>query len=360
MDLIVVLLSESDPDASCCTHTIPLLSTTKNEFYSRDRMIAFDGFDMDLYLSFRLSMGLELCRVVVPENQLRYTRDSMRQLNRKHSIYGNVEQVVEMYQHVLKLDHNVSINYTARKYTSEELQQLGQIFIYSISILLSGDLVNEAINRRGDKITCMVNDKYLGRPQTIATNNESRRYLWTSKKDEPFEGIPIRDSFASIVEETKDLMVLKIAIPVGVSPRLVNNTPIVWDNDGYSNEARRLPTLLNATNLKLSFFNFKYLPPRAIECIVRWGRFVTAIMERKNRIRVLSPSKLKPRKLEKLEKKEEVPVYGMISEEIVPNIHIWIEFVMTKEMIKLTTISLHAKKYEETLEFDFVRKGSIV
>lgn len=357
--ILVSLLSTEWDDIVVDSSLQPCKSTQDTCFYHWEDHLFLDGFVEDLCLSFQLVLGggrLEVLRVPIVKNSLRVTGydpypDEMA--GRRKSIYGRVD-VMDVYQDTLKLDENVQINYACHTY-----DRVYQLRIYMVSVRLDAAHLQELIHKRGHKIACyaklMDRDLYLGRPQQIETSaNGHRAHRWLSPKPEEltFGSLSPRKNLDQQAEESKDQILLSTchrnAAEAQISTRRIqHHRGVVWDNDAYSNQNKRLPLVVK--DLELYFYNFKFIPPRCVKVVIKWGQFVNFYLTNLNRMHRLARETLCTH-----QSVESISVDTCANVVIIPGkLTMWISFRVDKErqMVTITNISLHAKDFEETLNF---------
>jgi len=275
-----VLLS-SECDDSVRAESVPVPFSQKSDFYCwSPSRLALDGFDLgynQLVFQFVLeyNLGRILVRTIhVPTGRLNYHRQviperksSMRQ---EALLRESLEQIRPTTRSVLQVD-GVEITYTAYKYTDLEdsVTPLGQIYVDAISF--TGRVT---LPENGHKLTCLVNATiYLGRVQTCTLFEDSCRLLtWKQGSRSAWA----EKDFDQIKEEAQDLAFIRRADPSGTarSASPVKRETHVPDNEAFSNPVCKLPIYLNqGDSLRVQFFNFKFMPPRSVETVFKWGEF---------------------------------------------------------------------------------------
>lgn len=230
--------------------------------------LALDGYGIDdgsrLQLEFVLSCetgNILAKRVEIGAGELNYSKTG------------------EGQYHILKKG-DVEMSYNAVKYM-EDNKTLGKIIISIVSLKDFNPQKVIEENKKGHKITCRLNDIYLGRPQEcISLGNENRSYYWyPTLKDSSFEGLSPREDLHELKEEDSDLALIKMACPSGVDPLRKSSIEVyefIADNDSFRNDNRRLPLYIEkkGRGQKLSFYNFKFTPPKCVEVNLIWSDFV--------------------------------------------------------------------------------------
>lgn len=361
--ILVSLLSTESDDIVVDSSLQPCKSTHDTCFYHWEDHLFLDGFVEDLCLSFQLVLGggrLEVLRVPIAKNSLHITDydpypDEM--VGRRKSIYGRPE-AMDIYKDTLQLDDNVEINYACHTY-----DRVYQLRIYMVSVRLDSAHVEELIHKRGHKIACYAKmpdrDVYLGRPQRIETTLDGcRAHRWVSPPIEEltFGSLSPRKNLEQQAEECKDQILLSTchrnAAEAQISTRRIqHHRGVVWDNDAYQNLNKRLPLVVR--DLELYFYNFKFIPPRSVRVLIKWGQFVNYYLTNLNRIHKLAQRTLCTHNLTH-EEVEAIPVdTGVIVTLIPGSVTLWISFRINKarQMVTINQLTLHAKDYEETLNF---------
>lgn len=360
--ILVSLLSTETDDIVIDSSSQDCQSTHDTCFYHWNDHLFLDGFVEDLCLSFQLILGggrLEVLRVRIPRQSLRVTDynpypDEI--IGRRKSIYGRPE-VMDNYKDTLQLQDNVEINYACHTY-----DRVYQLRIYMVSVRLESRHVEDLIHKRGHKIVCYAKlpdrDVYLGRPQAIETHQEdgSRSHRWVSPNPEDltFESLSPRKNLQQQAEESKDHILLSTCqrnkTEAQISTRRIqHHRGVVWDNDAYRNLNIRLPLVVR--DLDLYFYNFKFLPPKSVRVIIKWGQFVNSYLTNLNRIHKLAKRELCKHDLTH-EEVESVSVNTVVTVNVIPgSLTMRLTFQINKERqkVSITTISLHAKDFENTL-----------
>jgi hypothetical protein len=316
-------LRDPDTGANCKSSVIGIKGTTKGKplvSHYWDEHQALDGFDCDLELELYLEVGILVERVMILRSELIYESDVPRRHSRKHSIEGLTEPNPDPYHRTLQLAPHVSINYTVRRY-----DYLSQIHLYFVAWKVDNAVLDDLIKKKGHKITVSIDTTYLGRPQLIFTTKDQRRTLrWLASEETPaFEGIPPRGDFESLVEEHKDLIILKWEIPPSyISPRAVTqHSPQQWDHDHYSNPTKRLPCVQRCENTILQIYNFRFMPPSRVKRTIRWGKFIAANLRKSNSIQF----------------------------EVSTGLYVFIKFKMYPQHAEIEELTITANDFNETL-----------
>jgi hypothetical protein len=410
--IYVSLATECDAELVAETCVLPLEEKNEQTQFTwlpqngTTSVLAMDGFLVGankLELRARLRKldkthkgDVHLCSVEVPSGHLTFSgnatrhaavenvrRNSTNGIVRRHSIYGDMHTMPDVSD-TLHLDF-VDINYIANKYFSDDREILGQIVIQSICVQVDPCMIQDLTRRKGHKITCLVQQErahpvYLGRAQQICTvqEQEKRTYYWfpnnrRTSQDASFGSLTPRTESSSgcgqMVEENTDMELIRMAQPAGVSPTL-NRAPkallsarrtklvttFVPDNDAYSNPYKRLPVFFAQQDRAISFkvFNFKFVPPRCLELVLRWGDFCAAHDLVLNRHRKKASTKTQRRRWSrKKEPETTMPVLmARLERLLVPNVTLSVVFYMMEDRTKarLTSVSLYAYEYDKSLD----------
>ena len=231
--------------------------------------------------------------------------------------------------YILNLD-NMSITYVAYKYNEQGFEKLGQIQISSIS--LRHDITGMKFGN-GHKVTCMINDMYLSRPQECKTESALRTYYWKGIESPRGE-----KDFENLKRDNSDLAIIK--------KKTASILDYVPDNDAFVNLTTKLPMYFQDDDncLNIRFYNFKFMPPKYIETKLYWHNFMFTVsappqLDTKRGImkRKLSP---RPVKMCMTEKK--------ISEDLTLVVHF---YVLEAKKIEIIVIYLRAENYEKSLSF---------
>ena len=238
-------------------------------FYTWDFPLALDGYGIDdgsrLQLEFVLSCetgNILAKRVEIAAGELNYSKTG------------------EGQYHILKKG-DVEMSYNAVKYM-EDNKTLGKIVISIVSLKDFNPQKVIQENKKGHKIACRLNDIYLGRPQEcISLGTEQRSYYWyPTLKDSSFEGLsPRGEDLDQLKEEDSDLALIKMACPSGIDPLRKSSIEVydfIADNDSFRNDNRRLPLYIEkkGRGQKLSFYSFKFTPPKCVEVNLIWSDFI--------------------------------------------------------------------------------------
>ncbi len=361
--ILVSLLSTELDDIVVDSSLQPCKSTHDTCFYHWEDHLFLDGFVEDLCLSFQLVLGggrLEVLRVPITRHALHVTDydpypDEM--IGRRKSIYGRPE-AMDIYKDTLQLDDNVEINYACHTY-----DRVYQLRIYMVSVRLDAAHVEDLIHKRGHKIACYAKlperDVYLGRPQRIETSDKGfRSHRWVSPTPEEltFGSLSPRKNLQQQAEESKDQILLStchrnVAEAQISTRRIQHHRGVVWDNDAYQNLNKRLPLVVR--DLELYFYNFKFIPPRSVRVLIKWGQFVNFYLTDLNRVHKLAKRELCRHDLSH-EEVEALVVDTTAVVTIVPScLTMWMSFRVNKErqQVTINAISLHAKDFEQSLDF---------
>ena len=270
---------------------------------------------------------------------------------------------------ILKLSDSVEISYCAYKYREtidKMVTVLGQIHISVISLKYD---VMALMNRSGHKITCLINDVYLGRPQECLTRgNTFRSYYWKTPTEVPsFRGTVTprggsvaftvasprkAGDFDLIVEYNSDLSLIRMAAPAGMKKHAVlfNHVP---DNDAYSNTNALLPIFFGDTDkepLRIRIFNFGFMPPKCVETTIKWKHIIAT------RPRTLQPQAppekrtLIRRAVPKLNLDQQMYLF---SKEIITGMKLLMHYYMIDATkIRIVVLYLHVENFDETLKMD--------
>jgi len=276
----------------------------------------------------------------------------------RDSVYENLSQISTTNHH-MKItvgETIVELSYVAYSYKSldDGVTPLGQIHI--ISLFLERDI--SVPLHVGHKITCLINDTYLGRAQECITHNSARSMIWNPIEDsEEWPTSPRGEHhFNHLQEENRDLDFIRRADPSGVGSKFID-VHHVEDNDAYSNPIRRLPRYFNSDDppLRIKLYNFKFTPPRCIECAVKWSDFEngTCLL-----FRVPTPRKFALFK----RKAEPLPTImtGVVEKHLVKDIMLRISYKMQENLAQIECIKLHVANYETTLDLDAMQEAKTV
>ena len=158
----------------------------------------------------------------------------------------------------------VFLQYSGHFYENEKTSN---IVIYHMCIQLKS--IFKFIDIYNHKITCGIDDMYIGRAQEITTNKEiqSRSYKWTSTNGADIRTNDWKDythdiKYISGKNKTSSMMLKSI-----LSSRHTENSfcEYIMDHDGYTNTYRVLPIqILEFKSITFYFYNFKHIPPTRI------------------------------------------------------------------------------------------------
>lgn len=218
----------------------------------------------------------------------------------------------------------------------------------------------------GHKITCMVNDIYLGRAQQCKTYGKNNRtYVWSQGSTmDAFDGMSPRGNNDRDVlqEHASDLALIRMADPSGTKRRqsiLQNKTPYIADNDSYSNDQNRLPLHIYPTERAnvLRIYNFKFTPPKCIECKLPWKEFVPsgALSERNTSGTMTGPLALFRRKT----KANVTARMGLLECLPFDDRSLIVEIMFSKlseDKVRIVRISIKTENYEKTLNMERIQK----
>lgn len=208
-------------------------------------------------------------------------------------------------------------------YVAYNYQNIGQIRIGNLCVFcnLRPYMVNV-----GHKVTCLFNSIYLGRAQDCITLKNGIRLLSWSPNPIPYEWSisPRTESdFHRLKEEATELALIRMTDVSSFikKKKLFEEGLQVCDNDMYRNLTFKMPRVFERTDppIRLQFFNFKYIPPRSIECAVNWSAF-----ERQTQI---------------------------FERHLVKDIVLRIFYVMDENQVYFFNIRLHCANYEQSLNF---------
>lgn len=368
--VITILRSELDPTTS--VESQPIKASNAPVWTCP---ISLDGYELGtnaLILEVVLSSSLGRVFVTsasVPVGRLIYIHEIMDQSPSTDRQYETASPVLN----VLRVNEHIEFSYVAYKYREiieGKVTMLGQIRISVVSV---GFDVMSLINRNGHKLTCLVNETYLGRPQECLTRGDFRTYYWKSQARAPPESIRARgkitprgtyvapeegpfltsprktSDFDLIVEYNSDMSLIRMATPAGMKKH-VTLTNYVPDNDAYSNPHTLLPIFMTDAPLCFKFFNFGFVPPKCVETTIKWKDIIAtrpicirqeAIVEKRAILR---------RKTFKLPDQQ---MY-MFSREIVPGMKLLMHYHVVEENVKLkiTSVYVHVDAYDVTLQMD--------
>lgn len=233
--ILCILKSECDSDSFTETN----LANLSNYPIWCPANLFFDGFNLgynNLIFDFIL------------ENQGRIFIKSVKIPTGRFN-YSSFPNVIN--SSILEIE-GASITYKAYKYREHGYNQLGQIRISSIS--LKHDIESLIKPSDGDRVTCLINNIYLSRPQEI----RGKIYYWKSGAEifSP-EHLQIDNSDLSLIN-------MKLG---KIYPNCVPDTSPNF----------KLPIFFQETEKPLifRFYNFKYTPPRKIhEITIKWSEFM--------------------------------------------------------------------------------------
>jgi hypothetical protein len=272
----------------------------------------------------------------------------------------NYSKTGEGQYHVLK-KADMEMSYNAVKYM-EDNKTLGRIIISIVSLKDFNPQKVIEENKKGHKITCRLNEIYLGRPQEcISLGDEKRSYYWyPTLEDSTFEGISPREDLQQQKEEDAELALIKLACPSGFE-KMSRKTSIemydfIADNDCYRNDNRRLPLYIEkkGRNQKLSFYNFKFTPPKCAEVNLIWSDFVV-----KNTLKqphTLSRWGLRRRSTPNT---TEAVQMGFVEYPLLKDLSAEIFFEkVTEDKVKICSLQLKVKDgYERVLDMNEIQKA---
>lgn len=335
--VLVSLLSDDDQNIVVDSSLLDLEDA--DHLYCWKQLMSLDGFDMDLFLSFQLVLNgarLEFMRVRVPKIDIINNAYISVRHGRRRSIYGHISTAFDDTQHIMELEKGVTINYSAFKWS-----HLSQIHIYTVAVFLERLFLRDLIHCRSNKVSCMANNVYLGRPQQIETHGRVRRHSWAPGEENPFKVSPRSQDFHVFMDETRDLLLMRHENPTEIrtAKEIMNCSGIVWDSDTFSNPVLRLP--VRVRDLSLTFYNFKVLPPQRFSCTIKWGDFVVAYLRHLNEIDVLYKSVLAPRQLGKPEKTHEYACGLQVSAGSNFRVFVRYEMLVESQEARITDIKLH-------------------
>jgi hypothetical protein len=312
--------------------------------------LALDGYDMDsrLQLEFVLSCdtgNILAKRVEIGSGELNYNKTG------------------EGQYHILK-KAEMEMSYSAVKYM-EDNKTLGRVIISIVSLKdFNPQRVIEE-NKKGHKITCRLNEIYLGRPQEcISLGDEKRSYYWypTLEDYSSFEGLSPREDLQQQKEEDADLALIKMACPSGFEKMSSRKSSVemydyIADNDCYRNDNRRLPLYIEkkGRNQKLSFYNFKFTPPKCAEVNLIWSDFVVKnTLKQPNTI-----SKWGLRRRSTPNTTTEPVQMGFVEYPILKDLKAEIFFEkVTEDKVKICSLQLKVlSEYERVLEMNEIQKA---
>lgn len=244
-------------------------------------------------------------------------------------------------KHIFK-QNSLQISYNAFKYDDDNDERLAQINITSIS-LSNFNLTDFIKNYQTDqhKITCMINDIYLFRPQNCNTNNDlnTREYRWVSYFNNNVEN--------NQNEYDIDMELIKIKDNIYVEKKNIQLIPFTIDNDLYCNSNCQLPIKIKKNDfVYVRLFNFCFTPPKSIETIIQYKEF-TVNQPLTEPLGILGMIRKKLRNTKK-------SVIGTIIRKLLENLNLFIMFIQEEEeTISLISVYLKADNYKKTLQFIF-------
>lgn len=366
--VVAILSSEVDADTKVETKPTELSNTP---IWSTN--LSLDGFDLgsnSLTIEFVLhsSLGrIHITKIMFPTGRLNYV----------HEVTDNSPSVERTYDsipvtHILLVDSIVEISYIAYKYNEKingQLAILGQI---NISALLLKYDIKSMLMHTGHKITCLINETYLGRPQECSTRNDFRSYYWKSgvvnNIKSPRGSLTPRGTYVPpsimvsprhvtdfdlIVEYNSDMSLIRMATPAGMKKHAIL-TNYVPDNDAYSNPKTLLPIYFSDSDkpLVFKFFNFKFTPPKCVEITVKWKDFIGSRPLVKYDEPVIPEKRGILRRKEEKNNKRDDRMY-MYAVELLSGLRMVIHYYMVDaSKLRIILVYLYVEDFEKTLEMN--------
>jgi len=339
---VAILKSEQDPSIS--VQSVQSIGLDNSPFVWSPSGLALEDYDLkgnQLVFEFVLKcdFGQMLAtKVEIPTEYFEY-KESDRQLQKD----------------------KVSIVYSAHQsYDKKVKKTYGSIYIKKLALTnfdvtpLVGDQTS------GHKITCMINDTYLGRAQSCHTTpDQCRTYTWSQgSPTDGFEGMSPRGNQdkETLQEHASDLSLIRMADPSGTHRRnstIQQKYYYIPDNDSYTNEQNRLPLYLSDTNA-LRIYNFKFTPPKCIECKLKLNQFVVSGALSDRATTTVRPFALFRRK------NSEIPPIRMGLVEYLPfdDRRMVVELMFSKEddKIRIVRVAVKVEDYDTTLSMNCVQK----
>ncbi len=326
--------------------------------------LSLDGYTLgynNLILEFLLYAPhgtLLVKRVLVPTNKvIHYPTQPKRKssIRTKSTLYESFSDIGTM-NHSLRIDNCVEFSYTAHLYRdlTDGVTPLGLIYIDSI--VMEFDL-GQLTEFQGHRITCMINDKYLGRAQECITCDTARYMAWKPVEDSAGWPMSPRGSehFELLRREGEELKWIRRADPAGVGEKTLR-LDTIYDNDGFSNPIRRLPDQITSNDLplRIQIFNFKFNPPRSAETTIKWKDF-----ENSTSLLFATPRKHHtPRKwFGKSKPVEPTKTSGLIEKRLLHDLTLRVSYTLDKNVATIDFIKLHIAQYETTLDMDEMQEA---
>lgn len=365
--LIATLQSEADSTAVAESVLLPVEGDYNCWAESGISLDGFDLFGNRLILNLLLecngkgrilitSFPVDCDSFVYHEQVIPEQKSSLREAN---YLYDSLRRI-HVISHVMKLKTHTGIRvefaYVAYKYhdLDDSTTPLGQIHISSLSIEYD---LRPYMQNIGHKVTCLFNSIYLGRAQECITLRNGKRFLswcpnpasdgWMSPRSEL--------DFDRIREEATDMSLIRMADPSGCASH--KSTRIddkhVPDNDAFQNTIFKMPRFHRATDapIRLQFFNFKFIPPRSIECVVKWADFEN------HQTLIRSPRTITPRGFFRRKPKETITFdpqqVHTLEKQLLKNVLLRISYLLfqKEQRVKLLSVKLHIDHFEQSLNF---------
>lgn len=345
--VVAILKSECDSSVQVESPPVPL----SNYPIWCPAKISLDGYELgynNLIIEFVLqcSQGrIFITSISIPAGRFNYIREVEEQSPSIEKTF-----IVPAVSNILDIE-SVSISYIAYKYKEDGFNMLGQIHISTLSLKYD---IESIIKPTGHRITCLVNEIYLSRPQECKTDGGMRLYYWRGKNQtgvgQAFSLSPRGESdFQNLQRDNSDISLIRMATPAGIKKHatVINHVP---DNDAYSNPNHKLPIYFQDSDkpLTFKFFNFKFTPPKCIEYVLKWKDFMSFRTFIRN-----EPLETKKGLMKRKLSSPRPVQMCMLNREIADNIHLMIHFmVVDATKIELVMVYIKVLNYEDTLEMN--------
>lgn len=361
MHLLARLYSECESDYVSQSVEIDVERGSNLHYWSNASLVLENytlGYN-DLVLEFLLKTKhgtFLVTRKTIPSSQIVHYPEDVGKRRRsssirtRNSVYESFSRISTVH-HSLRVDDIIGFSYVAYMYKDikDDVTPLGQIQIYSIS--LEYDLSTLQMFQ-GHRITCMINDTYLGRAQECITCETARYLGWKPvDADEPWPVSPrSEEDFELLRQESAELRWIRRSDPAGIGAKRLNEElKMVADNDAFSNPVRRLPRYMTLP-LRVRVFNFKFNPPRSVETVIKQKDF-------ENSTSLLFST---PRKYTLFARSPAERSDGMIERQLLPNLTLRISFTLDAQGVTVDFIKLHIAQYETTLDMDKMQQAKTV
>lgn len=366
MELRVSIGSECDPNLVPVEEECLLTKDSHHHW----KNLFLNGYSMnphnELLLKFNINSAqgsFQVLRILVPLAELVHYPEPYSKQPRKstRTVFDSLERIASTNNNLRirqkETDATVYLSYMAFMYRDPEI--VGQIRIHSLTLEYD---VSRIERYKGHQITCMINDNYLGRAQECVTCDSARYMCW--KPTEEWACISPRSEheFEHVKQEAWELACIRRADPAGLGMKQPNLS-ILMDNDAYSNAVRRLPRFLTEKELpvRISFYNFKYNPPRMVETWLKYKDFEnsTCLVYHTPRLKdVKSPRKVLFARKKKSAETLRVPS-GTVERTLLKGMTLRVAFRM-REKIEIEYVKPHIANYETTLDMDEMQEPKTI